>query len=93
MDETSFRIGYRKAQLVITMDQNKPLRMINPDNCDYITSVECIGLASRTFLPMLLVFRVYILHKWCHYNDLDGGNVISITKFGYANNDIALEWL
>ncbi len=34
MDETGFRIGYGKAQLVVTMDPNKPLRMIDPENRD-----------------------------------------------------------
>ena len=32
MDETGFRIGLEKAQLVVTMDPNKPLHMIDPEN-------------------------------------------------------------
>ena len=48
IDETRFWIGSGKAQLVITMDPNKPFCMIDPDNHDYITSVEYIGFAGET---------------------------------------------
>ena len=93
MDETGFRIGCGKAQLVVTMDPNKPLRMIDPENRDYITSVDCIGSAGETVPPMLLVSGVNILHKWCQHNDLDGDIVIGTTETGYANDDTALECL
>ena len=68
--------------------------MIDPENRDYITSVECsIGSAGETIPPMLLVSRVNILHKRCQHNDLDGDTVIGTTETGYANDDTALEWL
>ncbi len=90
MDETGFRIGCGKAQLVVIMDRNKPFRMIDPENRDYVTSVECIGSAGETTPPMLLVSGdPNILHKWCQHNDLDGDIVIGTTETGYA----VLEWL
>lgn len=92
MDETSFRIGRGTAQLVVTMDPNKSVRMIDPKNRDYITSVECIGSAGEINPPMLLVSGVNILHKWCLHNDLDGETVIGTTGTGYANDETALEW-
>ncbi len=63
MDETGFRIGCGKAQLVVTINANKPLCMIDPENRDYITSVECIGFAGETIPPMLLISEVNILYK------------------------------
>ncbi len=93
MDETGFRIGCGKAQLVVTMDPNKPLRMIDPENRDYITSVECIGSDGETIPPMLLISGVNILHKWCQNNNLDGETLIGTTETGYANDDTALNWL
>ncbi len=75
------------------MDPNKPLRIIDRENCDYITSVECIGSAGKTIPPMLLISGVNILHKWSHQNDLDGNIVTSTTETGYANDDTAVEWL
>ncbi len=82
MDETRFRIGCGKAQLVVTMNPNKPLRMIDPDNRDYITSVECIGSAGETIPPMLLVSGVNILYKWCQHNDLESDIVIAVGADG-----------
>lgn len=87
MDETSFRIGCGKAQLVVTMDPNKPFCMIDPENRDYIASVEYIGCAGETILPMLLISGVNILHKQCQHNDLDDEIQIGTTETGYANDD------
>ena len=75
------------------MDPNKPLRMIDLGNREYIISVECIGSACETIPPMLLIFGASILHKWCQHNNLDGGIIIGTTKTGYANDDTALKWL
>ena len=91
IDETRFQIGCGKAKLVVTMDSNKLFCMIDPDNRDYITSVEYIGSADETIPPMLLVSGVNILYKWCQHNNLEGDNVIGTTETGYANDDIALE--
>ena len=93
MDEKGFRLGRGKAQLVVTMDPNKPLRMIDPENRDYITSVECIGSAGGTIPPTLLISGVNILHRWCQHNDLDGDIVIGTTETGYASDDTALKCL
>ncbi len=75
------------------MDPNKPLRMIDHDICDYITSVECIGSAGETIPPMLLVSGVNILYKWCQHKDLESDIVIGKTETRYANDDTVLEWL
>lgn len=91
MDETKFRIGSKKAQLVVTMDPNKSLCMIDSENHDYIISVEYIGSAGEIIPPILLVFRVNILHKQCQHNDLNSDIIIGITETGYINNDITLE--
>ena len=42
IDETGFRIGCGIAHCVVTVDKSKPLQLVDPDNCDYITSVECV---------------------------------------------------
>ena len=86
-------MAVEKPNWFVTMDANKPLRMIDPENRDYITSVECIGSAGETIPPMLLISGVNILHKWCQHNDLDGDVGIGTTETVYANDDTALEWL
>lgn len=91
MDETGFRINCGKAQLIVIIDLNKSLCMIDLENCNYITSVECIGFAGKTIPPILLISRVNILQKWYQHNDLDGDIMIGTTEIGYANNDTILE--
>lgn len=58
MDETGFRISYRKAQLVVIIDLNKPLHMIDPGNCNYITLVEYVGSADKT-IPSMYVTNIW----------------------------------
>ena len=91
MDKTRFWISCEKAQLVDTIDPNKPFCIIDPNNHDYITSIECISSVGETILPILLVSKINNLYKWYHHNDLEGDIVIGTTEIGYANNNTALE--
>lgn len=75
------------------MDSNKFLCMINLKNHNYITLIKCIGSVGETILPMLLIFEVNILYKWYQHNKWNNNIVISITKTGYAKNNIVLKQL
>ncbi len=61
INETGIQISGRKVQLVVTIDPTKLLRMIDPDNRDYIISVECIGSASETISLRLFISGMNIL--------------------------------
>ncbi len=51
MDETGFRIGCGRAQLVVTLDSDKPLRMTDPDNRDrYLARRKKGEVVTRTIL-------------------------------------------
>lgn len=43
MNETGFRVGCEINHCVVTLDKIKPLRFVDSDNRDYVTSVECIS--------------------------------------------------
>lgn len=43
MDETGFRIGCGKAHWVATTHAQKPLLLMDPDNSEHVSSVECIS--------------------------------------------------
>ena len=75
------------------MDPNKLLYMIDPDNCDYITSIKYIGFLEDIISSRLLIFKISILYKQCQHNDLNGNIVISITETSYINDNVALEQL
>lgn len=78
--------------MVVSIDPNKLFHIIDSENCNYITLVKCISSADETIPPMLLVFEVHILHKWCQNNNLDIDIVIGITETNYANDDTVLKW-
>ncbi len=92
MNETGFRIDCGRAQLVVTLDPNKPLRMTDPDNRTYLTFVECVSSEGWFIPPMLILAGVHILHKW-GFNDLDGETLIGTSETGYSNDDLAMNWL
>ncbi len=56
MDETGFRAGCGRAHWVITLDIDKPMLLTDPDNRQYITSVESISGGGKTNPPMLIFF-------------------------------------
>jgi len=92
MNETGFRIGCGRAQMIVTLDPKKPLRMTDPDNRIYITSVECVSSRGWVIRPVLILAGVHILHKW-GFDDLDGDIVIGTSETGYSNDDLAMDWL
>lgn len=93
MDETGFRIGCGRDPIVVTLDHRKPLRLTDPDNRDYITSVECISSVGDVIPPLIIISGVHILHKWTEHNDLDGETLIGTSETGYSNDDLAMDWL
>ena len=55
-DETGFRVGVGKDQWVITKDDsNARLYMEDPNNREYITSVECVGGGGDVIPNMLIL--------------------------------------
>ena len=63
MDETGFRAGCGRAHWVITLNPDKPLLLTDPDNREYITSVESISGGGKTIPPMLILCGILILEK------------------------------
>ena len=88
MDETGFRIGVGKSQFVVSTHKVKKLVMADPDNRDYITSVECINGTGRVIPPMIILQKKLNLDKWAD-NDLDGDTLLRVNDSGYSNDDVA----
>lgn len=91
MDETGFRIGCGIAHSVVTVDRKKPLRFVDPDNRDYVTSVECISAGGWSIPPFVILKGAHILHKWGK-NDLPADTVLAVSPTGYSNDQLAYDW-
>ncbi len=62
-DETGFCAGCGRVHWVIIFNSNKPLLLTDPDNQDYITSVESINGGEKIIPPILILCGIYILKK------------------------------
>ena len=93
MDETGLRAGWAGAQWIITLDPDKPLLLTDPDNREYITSVESISGGGKTIPPVLILCDILILEKWAEENNLDEDILLATSPTGYSNNKLPLRWL
>ena len=92
MDETGFRIGCGKTHWVISTYAKKPLLLMDPDNRDYVTSIETISGGGRNIPSIVILAGVNILEKWVK-NNLPDDIGFATSPTGYSNDDIALAWL
>jgi hypothetical protein len=92
MDETGFRIGVGRAHEVITRVTSKRRYLSDPDNRDYITSIECI-CASGKVLPSLIIIKAASLQERWIVDELAPDNSIAYSDSGYSNDDINLAWI
>ncbi len=66
--------------------------MIDLDNCDFITSIKCIGAVDETIYPRFFILEVNILYKLYTHNALGKKTLIGTIDRRYANYDTPLEW-
>jgi Tc5 transposase DNA-binding domain len=92
MDETGFRIGVGRRHKVITRASNNRQYLADPDNRDYVTSIECISAGGVSLAPMIVVKAANLQERWIVDNFSDS-TVIAYSDTGYSNDDINLEWL
>ena len=65
---------------------------MDPDNRDYITSVEYISAVGFEIPSLLILKGENILHKWAT-NDLPDDIAFGASPTSYSNDKLALEWL
>ena len=92
MDETGFRIGVGRKHKVITRMTTKRQYQTDPDNRDYITSIESISAAGEVHAPLLILKASSLLERWI-VDELDDDTGIQYSESGYSNDIINLIWL
>ena len=91
MDETGFRIGCEWGHIVLILKSTKSLRMMNSEN--RVTFIETICANENIIFSMLVFKKVNKLLKWTMKNDLNENIVFQCSDTGYANDDIAFDWM
>jgi len=92
-DETGFRIGVGRDQLVITMQQRQ-LYLGHLTNRESATAIEAVS-AGGAHIPLFLIFSG-ITHQlsWYYSNPkLDPDIIIVVSHSGYSNDQLSLDWL
>jgi hypothetical protein len=91
-DETGFRIGVGRDQLVITKQQRQ-LYLGHPTNRESATAIEAVS-AGGAHIPLFLIFSG-ITHQSSWYSNpkLDPDTTIAVSSSGYSNDQLSLDWL
>lgn len=91
MDETGFRIGIARDQLVLTQDPDKRQFLPAPENRESVTVVEAISASGGAIAPMIIISGK--THQGSWFQHLHDNTLIGVSETGYTNDDLTLEWL
>ncbi|KAM4062754.1 DDE superfamily endonuclease [Hirsutella rhossiliensis] len=91
MDETGFRIGVGKDQLIVTKRRRAHYFGI-PENRNPLLRSKLSRRMGRLFRLLILAGQMHMA-SWYQIPELDPDTVIRPTPTGYSNDVISLEWL
>lgn len=92
MDETGFRIGVGKDQLIVTKRKRSHYFSI-PENRESATLVEAISAGGRYTPAFIILAGQNHMAHWYHQQELEPETVLRPTPSGYSNDEISLEWI
>lgn len=93
MDETGFRIGCINGRIVITHISTKAVFLSDPDNRDYITSVETICATGEDKIPPMLILKGTVMLESFFRNNLDPNTLFAATPSGFIDQNYGLYWI
>ncbi|KJZ68915.1 hypothetical protein HIM_11701 [Hirsutella minnesotensis 3608] len=92
MDETGFRIGVGKDQLVVTK-RKKAHYFGTPGNRESATAIECISAGGRVLPAFLVLCGIQHQARWYEVMKDHPDTRIAMSPSGYNNDEICLEWI
>ena len=91
MDETGFRIGVGKDQLMVTRRRRRHY-LAMPTCRESATSIEAISASGEVIPAFLILTGKTHLERWYH-TALSPETVLSVSESGYNNDELALHWI
>ncbi|KGQ02871.1 hypothetical protein BBAD15_g11910 [Beauveria bassiana D1-5] len=91
MDESGFRIGVSKDELVITKSRHKQY-FASPENRESATVIEAISAAGAFIPAFVIVAGKQQMGRW-YSDELYAAMKVSVTSSGYTNDEITFKWL
>lgn len=92
MDETGFRIGMGKDQLVVTKRKRTHYFAI-PENRESATCIEAISAAGQYCPAFIIMTGQLHMSNWYRVNELNPETRIATAATGYSNDRLSFEWL
>ncbi|KAL2125756.1 hypothetical protein VTI74DRAFT_2848 [Chaetomium olivicolor] len=92
MDETGFRIGVGKDQLIVTKRKRAHYFGI-PENRESATAIEAISAGGQVAPAFLILAGQCHMAQWYQQPELEDDTAIILSASGYSNDEISLEWL
>jgi len=91
-DETGFRIGCLRGQLVLTHTNQKAVYIADPENRESITIIESISGDGCTIDPMVIMQGVIMKEK--HFNNsLSESVLMGVSETGFTNDQLSLAFI
>jgi hypothetical protein len=77
---------------VITHLNTKAVYLFDLDNCEIVSSVECISSSEFALKSMIILAKSILMEK--HFNNaIDDGVLFGISESSYSNAYLGIEWL
>jgi hypothetical protein len=92
MDEKGARIACPAGEEVVVPVGIKEMYVGVPENRLSLTVIESISADGKSIPPVVIVPGGMIMESWFHDN-MTGYEVITISRSGYTNEGICMEWL
>lgn len=65
----------------------------DPNNQEYITSIECVVGGEDVLPNMLILSGKQYLQKYFKENNLKDNVCLAVSDSGYSNDEIGIQWL
>lgn len=92
MDETGFRIGIGKDQLVVTK-RTRAQYFALPENRESATAIEAISAAGLVIPAFIILAGSVHMTQWYTLEELDPETSLQLSPTGYSSDLISLNWL
>ncbi len=84
-DEIGYRMGIARSDWIITVDSVRRIYMLNSDNREFCTVIECINGTGKDISSMLILQEVNLL-SFHFNNDIDDEVIFTTSDTGYSND-------
>jgi hypothetical protein len=88
-NKTGFRISVSRAQDILTRDKDRRAFLVNSNNRESITSIECI-YGDNSFILFFIILAGKIHMKKIFVDNMYDDTVIALSDISYSNDDISL---